>query len=75
MSETLEPISPSEAARLVAESRRSHDDQPRWHHDVPAEPQGPEYYGKEATERAQGYEPMRVANPVKTPIKIIKERK
>jgi len=42
---------------------------------VPAEPEGPEYYGKEATERAQGYEPMRVANPVKTPIKIIKERK
>jgi len=72
MSET--PISPSEAARLVAESRRSHDDQPRWHHDMPAEPEGPEYYGKEATER-QGYEPMRVANPVKTPIKIIRERK
>ena len=72
MSET--PISPSEAARLVAESRRSHDDQPRWHHDMPAEPEGPEYYGKEATER-QGYELMRVANPVKTPIKIIRERK
>jgi len=72
MSET--PISPSEAARLVAESRRSHDDQPRWHHDMPAEPEGPEYYGKEATER-QGYELMRVANPVKMPIKIIRERK
>ena len=74
MSETLEPISPSEAARLVAESRRSHDDQPRWHHDMPAEPEGPEYYGKEATER-QGYELMRVANLVKMPIKIIRERK
>jgi hypothetical protein len=41
---------------------------------MPAEPEGPEYYGKETTER-RGYELMRVANPVKMPIKIIRERK
>jgi hypothetical protein len=65
MSENWEEgITPSEAARILAGRRWKEDEQPRWHHDQPAEPEGPEYYGKEATERGQGFSEMPLANPI-----------
>jgi hypothetical protein len=58
-------ITPSEAARILSQSRW--DDTADAREQAPPEqPQseGGEYYGKEATERRLGYEPMRVADPV-----------
>jgi hypothetical protein len=58
MSDVLEPISPSEAAQILSNSR--------WKDNEGEQPVGP--FGLEATERGMGYEPMTPAIPVKAPI-------
>jgi hypothetical protein len=62
--EDLEPLSPSDAARILAGQRWNRDEASGNAEPAPADG---EYYGKEAVERGQGYEPMRSANPIKQP--------
>src|SRR6516165_327937 len=62
MSEQFEPISPSEAAQILSNSRWNPDEREQPQPEAASDPQ---YYGKEAVERGQGYELMPSANPVK----------
>jgi hypothetical protein len=63
MSENLEPISLSEAARILSESRWSGEASEQ----APVSGTEPKGYGIDAIERGQGYEPMRPAHPIAPP--------
>jgi hypothetical protein len=58
MSENLEPLSPREAAELVTGQRFNRDEAHESSDDFPT--------GKRGVEASQGYEPMRMANPIET---------
>jgi hypothetical protein len=63
--EDLEPLSPSDAARILAGQRWNRDEA-----SGNAQPEGtggeePTYYGREGVERSQNFEPMRPAHDVK----------
>jgi hypothetical protein len=67
MEDMEEALSAIDAARLV-DARRSGTDVSHLADAAPPQSDGddePTYFGNEGVQRAQGYEPMRVANPVK----------
>ena len=65
MEDLEQPLSPSEAARVLSNSRWNRDEAHEARQVPPEADDGPEYFGKEGVERAAGFEPMRPMYDVK----------
>src|SRR5262249_27803352 len=63
----IEPLSPSEAARLVSEQRWSHGEAQERETSGTPEPELKDGYGVKGVEQGLGYRDMAMAYPVKTP--------
>lgn len=63
----IEPLSPSEAARIVSEQRWSHGEAQERETSGTPEPELKDGYGVKGVEQGLGYRDMAMAYPVKTP--------
>src|SRR5262249_5523009 len=69
----IEPLSPSEAARIVSEQRWSHGEAQERETSGTPEPELKDGYGVKGVEQGLGYRDMAMAYPVKTPASGISE--